>query len=166
MLEDVDDFPFIVVSPHRDEGYFEYWYQEHNVIPMFQLVEEIQTLLAVDPNRIYLIGESAGGNGVWEIGVQYPDQFAALVPVAGYYGWPFEEPDNICDLEDVPVWAFHGAEDDVVPLSAEQDLVDALEDCGSDSVRITVFPDTGHDLDAYEIFSTEFTDWLLEQTFD
>ena len=62
MLKDVEDFPFIVVSPHRDEGYFEYWYQEENVIPMLQLVEEIQTLLSVDPQRIYLVGESAGGN--------------------------------------------------------------------------------------------------------
>jgi predicted esterase len=166
MLKDVDDFPLIVVSPHRDEGYFEYWYQKENVIPMFQLVEEIQTLLSVDPEQIYLVGESAGGNGVWEIGVQYPDKFAALVPTAGYYGYPFEVPDNICDLKDVPIWAFHGAEDDVVPLYAEQNLVDAVQACGNDDAHITVLPDTGHDLDPDEIFSSELVDWLLAQTVD
>ena len=163
LLETEAKLPFIVVSPHRDEGYFEYWYQDENVSPMFHLLEEIQKLYDVDPKRIYLIGESAGGNGVWEIGLQYPERFAALVPVMGYYGYPFEVPDNICDLKDVPIWAFHGAKDEAVPLDAEQSLVDALETCGGD-VQFTIFPDIGHDVDPQLIFTEELVTWLLEQT--
>ena len=34
----------------------------------------------MDRDRIYLTGGSTGVNGVWEIGVQYPERFAALVP--------------------------------------------------------------------------------------
>lgn len=162
LLETEANFPFIVVSPHRDEGYFEYWYQEENVSPMFRLLEEIQKLYDVDPKRIYLIGESAGGNGAWEIGLQYPERFAALVPVSGYYGYPFEVPDNLCDLKDVPIWAFHGAEDEVVPLEAEQMLVDALEAC-SGNVQFTIFPDTGHDIDSRQVYTSELLTWLLDQ---
>ena len=58
----------------------------------------------------------------------------------GYYGWPFTVPENICDLKDVPVWAFHGAKDEVMPLEAEQMLVDALKACGG-NVQFTVFPE-------------------------
>jgi predicted peptidase len=50
--------------------------------------------------------------------LQYPDRLAALVPIAGYYGWPYTNPENICDLKDVPVWAFHGAEDEVSRTNA------------------------------------------------
>ena len=41
-----------------------------------------------------------------------------IVPIAG--GYKFESslvPKNICDLKDLPVWAFHGAQDTVVPGS-------------------------------------------------
>lgn len=165
ILLDEENFPFIVVSPHRNEGYYEYWYQDENVQPLFQLVEEVQSLYAVDPQRIYLAGTSAGGNGVWEIGLQYPDRFAALIPVAGYYNWPYEVPDNICDLKDTPIWAFHGEEDERVPVEAQQILVDALEDCGGNA-HITVFPDTYHNIDEQLVYTSELITWLLSHTLD
>ena len=76
---------------------------------------------------------------------------------------PFEVPDNICDLKDVPVWAFHGALDERVPLLAEQGLVDALNDCGGQA-QITVIPDIGHDLEAEHVYTPELTGWLLSQS--
>jgi len=97
------------------------------------------------------------------IGLRHPDRFAALVPVMGYYVWPFEVPENICDLVEVPVWAFHGAKDELIPLDEEQSIVDALETCGGD-VQFTVFPDAGHDLDIQRVYTSELYTWLLEQT--
>lgn len=165
LLESEANFPFIVVSPHRDEGYFGYWYQEENVMPFFQLLEEIQSLYSVDPKRIYLAGTSAGGNGVWEIGLQYPGRFAALIPVAGYYDWPYKVPDNICDLKDVPIWAFHGEVDERVPLEAQQSLVEALEACGGNA-QLTVFPGVFHDVDESQVYTQEFLEWLQLQSLD
>jgi predicted esterase len=164
-LEEDADFPFIVVSPLRRAGEFdlEYWFRQKNVEPFFLLLEEIKSLYAVDPGRIYLSGESAGGNGVWEIGIQYPDRFAALVPLTGYFGWPFEVPDNICDLKEMPIWAFHGAKDEQVPLDAQQSLVDALKACGGQA-QITVFPDLGHDLEAEHVYDSELITWMLSHT--
>jgi pimeloyl-ACP methyl ester carboxylesterase len=159
------DFPAIVVSPHRDEGLEEYWFQEENVLPLFGLLAEVQDHLTIDQQRIYLAGTSAGGNGVWEFGLQYPHRFAALVPVAGYYGWPFTVPDNICDLKDTPVWAFHGQQDERIPLEAEQSLVDALAECGGDA-RITVFPDTFHNIDERLVYTEELLSWLFAHTLD
>jgi len=130
--EDLDDFPFIILSPQGTNEYSEYdiWSTDEIVSALMILLDELQTTITVDSNRIYLTGFSAGGNGTWAIGLHHPVRFAALVPAAGYYGWPFTVPENICDLKDVPVWAFHGAKDETIPLDAEQMLVDALEACG------------------------------------
>jgi predicted esterase len=159
--ENWDDFPFIIVSP-QGKGEYEFWSTEEMISALMTLLDEIKDSLAVDSNRIYLTGFSAGGNGTWTLGLRHPDTFAALVPAAGYYGWPFEVPENICDLADVPVWAFHGAKDEVLPLDGQQMLVDALESCGGD-VQFTVYPDADHEI--FELVYTEelFT-WLLSQS--
>jgi predicted esterase len=161
-LADQDYFPFIVVAP-QGTGEYEFWAKDEMVASILTLLDEIQGVLAVDSKRIYLTGVSAGGNGAWEIGVRHPERFAAMVSIMGYYGWPTTVPENICDLVDVPVRAFHGAKDELIPLEAEQSLVDALKDCGGD-VQFTVFPDVGHDLDSQQIYTSDLYTWLLAQT--
>jgi dienelactone hydrolase len=37
-----------------------------------------------DPQQIYLTGHSMGGHGAWQLGVTYPDRFAAIGPSAGW----------------------------------------------------------------------------------
>lgn len=166
MLEDRGDLPFIVASPQLSgkEGEV-YWPQEAPSAALITLLEELTSAYAVDTQRIYFTGYSDGGGGVWEIGLRHPDYFAALVPVAGYYGYLFEVPDNICDLKDVPIWAFHGAEDDVIPLDAQQGLVEALEACGGD-VQFTVYPDRDHDISDSVYGDLELRNWLLAQKLD
>jgi predicted esterase len=162
MLKDNGDYPFLVVSPLAKSKAYEFWPEKEMTDSLFILLEEIQDTVSVDQNRIYLTGESAGGNGTWGIGVQHPEYFAALVSSMGYYGWPYTVPENICDLKDVPVWAFHGAKDEVMPFEAEQILVDALKACGG-NVQFTIFPDIGHDVDSDQVYTSELFTWLLEQ---
>ena len=161
-LRNQDYFPFIVIAP-KESGEYEFWATDEMVNTIMMLLDEVQSVLSVDPNRIYLTGGSAGGNGTWSIGVRYPERFAALAPVMGYYGWPPTVPENICDLAKVPVWAFHGAEDEIIPLEAEQKLVDALKACGGD-VQFTIFPGVGHELNSEQVYTPELYDWLLEQS--
>jgi predicted peptidase len=161
-LTNQDYFPFIVVAP-QGTGEYEFWATDEMVNSIMTLLDEVQGILLVDPNRIYLTGVSAGGNGTWSIGVRHPERFAAMVSVMGYYGWPPTMPENICDLADVPVRAFHGAKDELIPLDAEQKLVDALQACGGD-VQITIFPDVGHDLKSEQVYTPELYKWLLEQS--
>jgi len=161
-LEAETDFPFIVLSPLGD-GEYDFWSKDKLVEQVISLVDETQALFSVDPEHICLIGDGMGGNGVWAIGLRHPLYFAALAPIGGYYGYPFEVPDNICDLKDVPVWAFHGGRDVMVPVEAEQSLVDALNACGGHA-KITVKPDATINIRYVAYYSSELYDWLLAQS--
>jgi len=160
-LERQEYYPFIFVAP-QGTGEYEFWATDEMVDSILTLLDEIQALLSINPNQVYLTGVSAGGNGSWDIGLRHPERFAALAPVMGYYGWPFSVPENICDLVDVPVWAFHGEKDETIPLEAEQKLIDALEVCGGD-VQLTIFPNVGHDINFEKVYTSELYAWFLEQ---
>jgi predicted peptidase len=156
------DFPFIVVSPLGD-GEYEFWAKDEMIDPLFTLLEEIQAAYAVDAKKIYLTGNGMGGNGVWTIGLRNPTYFAALAPVAGYFDYPFTVPENICDLQDVPVWAFHGGRDDIIPVEAAQGLVDALNACGGNA-QITISPGMKIDV-PYKVYTDpELYTWLILQS--
>ena len=161
-LEKENDFPFIVVSPLGD-GEYEFWAKDEMIDSLFTILEEIQAAYSIDEKKFYLTGSDMGGNGVWAIGLRYPEYFAALAPVAGYFGWPPEVPENICDLKDVPVWAFHGGRDDIIPVEAGQGLVDALNACGGNA-KFTVREDMKIDV-LYKVYADpELYEWFLEQT--
>ena len=161
-VEEAKNFPFIVVSPLGDGG-FEFWAKDETINPLFTLLEEIQSVYSVDPERVYLTGNDMGGNGVWAIGLRRPEYFAALAPIAGYASYPFEVPENICDLKEVPVWAFHGERDEYVPAEVEQALVDALVACGGDA-QITLSPDMKADV-PYKVYANpELYEWFLSHS--
>ena len=72
-----------------------------------------------------------GGFGAWAMALRHPQRFAAVVPIAG--GWNSEErfgaAQHLC-IKDVPIWVFHGAQDDIVLPKKAQLMVNALKQCG------------------------------------
>ena len=78
LIEQGKDFPFIVVSPQCPE---EQWWEPGGDV--MALIDEIAEKYSVDPNRIYLTGLSMGGFGTWTIAGNYPERFAAIVPICG-----------------------------------------------------------------------------------
>jgi len=101
----------------------------------------------VDPSRVYVTGLSCGAFGIWEYLAKYHDelQVAAAVPIAGD-GRPGSAP-SYCGLGSTPIWAFHGALDDVVnPLGSIEPMT-ALAGCPgvpADQAKLTVYPDRDH----------------------
>ena len=81
-----------------------------------------------------------GGFGTWELAMTFPDRFAAIAPVCGGGN---DVPIRIARLKKLPIWVFHGAKDQVVPLSQSQKMVDALKAVDG-NVRFTIYPDAGH----------------------
>jgi predicted peptidase len=152
------NLPFIAVSPQCPPDTL--WTDHADAL--MALLDAIMANYDVDPERVYLTGLSMGGYGCWFLGTLYPERFAAVVPVCGGGIEPHGFPERVCALKDVPVWAFHGAEDRIVPLRASQVLVDTLRECGGD-VRFTVYPGVGHDSWTRTYEDPELYEWLLTQ---
>jgi hypothetical protein len=157
------ELPFIVASPLHT-GEYSHWSQPEVMDELLTLLAELQTLFSINSNQLYLAGFIEGANGVWELGLAHPDLFAALAPVGGYIGYPFTVPENICNLKDMPIWAFHSEKDTLVPPNAQQMLVDALISCGNKTIQFTILPNA-----ADNIFFSVFADpnlytWLSEQS--
>ena len=154
IVERQPDFPFVALSPQcPDETR---WWDHH--LTLKGLLDEIVANYAVDAARVYLTGLSMGGYGTWSMAMTYPELFAAIAPICGG-----GLPEFISELKDVPVWAFHGAEDDAVKLEAGQRMVDALRACGG-NVRFTVYPGVGHDSWTQTYDNPELYQWFLQHT--
>ena len=67
-------------------------------------------ILAAAPPRFALTGLSMGGYGTWDLIARFPDRFAAAVPICGG-----GDPKTASQIKHIPIWAFHGALDSVVP---------------------------------------------------
>ena len=144
-------FPFILVAPQIPEG--QVWNEE----PLTYLLDELETTLWVDRDRIYLTGISMGAFGAWDLATATPDRFAALLVISGG-GNPVE----VCQLKDVPVWIVHGRQDDVIPVSWSEALARRLELCGG-NVKLTIHPDAGHDAWSRTYEDPAVIEWLLAQ---
>jgi predicted peptidase len=158
MIEGGTDFPFIAVSPQCPEHSL--WSNELDAL--HALIEKIIQDFRIDTARIYLTGLSMGGFGTWHMAAAYPSMFAAIVPICGGTTQHIGFPERIQVLKDVPVWAFHGAQDQVVPLQLSQELVDVLKEHRG-NVKFTVYPDAEHDSWTQTYENPELYDWLLEQ---
>lgn len=150
------DLPFVTVSPQCPVNH---WWTDY--LPFLDgLIDQSIHTLDVDPNRIYLTGISMGGYGTWHMAVEYPQRFAAIAPICGGGGWMYGFPMRVAEIAKLPVWAFHGAKDDVVPLRESQVLVDTLKACGGD-VRFTIYPEAKHDSWTETYNNPELYDWFL-----
>ena len=43
----------------------------------------------------------------------------------------------------VPIWAFHGADDEIVPIARSKEMVDALKAASAPNVRFSAYPGVG-----------------------
>jgi predicted peptidase len=150
-LDGRDDFPAIVVSPQCPEG--ERWASD----TLAALLDDLGRRLRVDVDRVTVTGLSMGGRGTWDLAMSYPERFAAIAPVCGG-----ALPDRACRLKDVPVRAFHGAKDPVVPLAESETVVLAVKKCGG-AAELVVYPEAGHDAWTATYRDPSLWDWLLSQ---
>jgi predicted peptidase len=157
IVKEKPEFPFIVVSPQCPSG--ESWSNE----VLLALPEEVTKKHAVDTKRIYLTGLSMGGYGTWNLALAHPETFAAIAPICGG-GDPLAV--LLADakkrrLKTLPVWAFHGAKDEVVKVSESQRMVDALRKTGNDA-KLTIYDEAGHDSWTETYKNPQLYDWFLK----
>ncbi len=145
-----------IVCP-TNGGPYGYDWEDWGRLDALQVLDIAKSTLNIDPNRIYLTGHSMGGHGTWILGAQFPDQFAAIGPSAGWISWwtyGFQHdsaaspmgmmlrrgttPSNTYLLDQnykqVGLYILHGSKDDNVPVTESINMVDSLSKFDKDFI--------------------------------
>lgn len=153
-LDGKNDFPFIVVSPQCPST--TEWYYDRTDIKLNKLIDSVIARYPVDTNRIYLTGFSMGGIGTLDMGIRYPNRFAAIMPIA----FRIEDGWDLCVIKEIPFWGFHGQHDPIIPLYKAQSVVTTLINCGGNPL-FTIYSDLFHDAWTRTYSNPAVYDWLL-----
>jgi len=149
-------FPALVVFPQVPDE--EQW-MGINARMALAALDAASAEFGADPARTYLTGMSMGGYGTWEVALMAPTRFAALVPICGALHSPRNDEDQLyvggimaerdrytalaLRLRQVPVWMFHGAQDDLVSPNDDRRLYKAARQVGAD-MRYSEYPEGNH----------------------
>jgi poly(3-hydroxybutyrate) depolymerase len=146
LAELAEQYGFLVATPmgYNERG----WYgsrgpgntsREANAVPtnLGELSEQdVMAVLAimnrdfnVDPDRTYLIGQSMGGGGTWHLGIEYPEIWAAIAPMAPAI---YSSPDPLVAARDLPVMVIHGDADESVDVEGTRRWVAKMAELGMD----------------------------------
>lgn len=120
-----------------------------------ELLFMIQEKHPVDLDRVYITGISMGGFAAWEGLIRHTQNFAAAVPVCGGGDVSFAD-----RIKDIPIWAFHGAEDPVVPVIYSRSMIEVLKQAGGNP-RYTEYPRVGHNSWDRAYAEPELLAWLF-----
>jgi predicted esterase len=149
-------FPFIVTAPQcppllrwTTDDWFETFYRE------------VTTKYRVDTNRVYLTGVSLGGEGTWYLAAKYPHLFAAIAPISGFTSRTAVIDERRKRLARLPIWAFHGELDLVVPVEETRRMVAPLKARNSE-LKFTSDPAAGHWVHWSVYPGDELYEWFLQ----
>lgn len=164
------DYPCFVLSPQCPPA--TYWVNKRqyagnsyhqSVQPtsatrlLLELLPSILQQYPIDGKRIYVIGYSSGGVGVWEMITRRPTLFAAAVPISGR-----GDPRTVSRITHMPIWIFHGAKDHNVGVSCAREMVQAITAHGG-TPRYTEYPDAGHEAGFRALADPALFAWLFAQ---
>jgi len=133
------------VAPRAPTDTWNLWHEGH-IDPMFQrLIDDYVAVRGVSPDRVYLMGYSAGGDGVWQLAPRMADRFAAASMMAGH---PNEA--SLLGLRNLPFAIFMGGNDAAynrnriaAERGAELDRL-AREDAGGYVHQVRIYEGLGH----------------------
>lgn len=122
-----------------------------------EILDAVEKEYSIDVERVYVAGQSMGGEGVWAALAAAPGRFAAAIALCGY---GFD--DMIPRAAKTPVWVFQGDVDEIVPVERARQWVSALRSAGG-SPKYTEYVGVGHQ-GWDKAFDDPLTvDWLFQQ---
>jgi predicted esterase len=152
----------IYVTPRAPTDSWNMWHQAHIDSFYTRLIENLIAIEGINPNRVYIMGYSAGGDGVYQLAPRMADQLAAAAMMAGH---PNEtRPDG---LRNLPFTLHVGGKDaaynrnTIAKNWAEQ--LDELRksDSGGYEHWVKIYPDKGHWMDRED---REGVTWMMKFT--
>jgi predicted peptidase len=124
-----------------------------------ELVDHLRATQPIDSSRCYVTGLSMGGMGAWYAAAQSPRRFAAMLEVCGG-----GDPSWADRYTGIPIWAFHGQADRVIPIGRGREMIKALTDVGhAPEMRYVEYPGVGHDSWTKTFARDDVYEWLFAQ---
>jgi len=135
-----------------------FWYPTDidNVIRIVRLLEKKYN---IDPNRIFVHGLSAGGEGTFEIIQRAPWLIAGALPMSAITDNSIVESGLVEQISSIPVWQFQGGIDTKPSPSFTQVHIDSMKAHGMD-VKLTVYPTLGHSVWNNAYAEPDFFTWM------
>jgi dienelactone hydrolase len=161
-------WPFVVVMPQCAMD--RYWTDKDMLAMAMAELDQETAEFHGDPARTYLSGLSMGGYGSWELARMYPTRWAAVAIAAGGIFWSYaperwqQAPKLSAEyaqaVSRIPIWLFHGAEDNIVSPRQDELLYAALKSA-SGHVRLWLYQGLKHDCWTRAYLDPELPRWLL-----
>ncbi len=122
------------------------------------LMNLLVSQFSIDTNRLYVTGLSMGGMGSWDYIGQYPNMYAAAIPMSGS-GTATLAPKMV----QTSIWNFHAANDTVVNVSGSRTMIDAVRRAGGNPIY-TEYAAGGHGIWTPAYNTPILMDWVYSQT--
>ena len=153
-------FPCFVIAPQcpRTDNWSSYHDHPTETIRLtLTVMDKLEREFSIDSRRLYLIGVSMGGGGVWDVVTRFPKKFAAAIPICAS-----GDPAKVSSMKKLPIWCFHGAADPLVNVNFARKMMAALRQTGGNP-RYTEYPGVGHDSYKNAFQEPELLPWLFAQ---
>ncbi len=119
----------------------------------------------IDPDRVWIAGQSMGSHGTWHQAMRHGDLYAAFLPKSGtpYGAYGRNWKAYLDNLRLAPVWSIHGSKDPMFPIATPREFWAICDDRGLNVKHFEY--DVGHE-GAPETEIRKSFDWMVEQTRD
>ena len=162
-------FPCYVVVPQTDRGWVRYAPakegDESRAIPglgdgarhALEIVDVLRRELTIEEHRIYIVGQSMGGAGVWNMTAHRPRLFAAAVICCGS-----ASAEGGAASVGTPVWNFHGDADETVPVALSRERIAAMRKAGGQPLH-TEYAGVGHNVWQWTFTEPALLPWVFSK---
>lgn len=165
-IEEIEsEFPCYVLAPQLPESE-NFWKARYNFAftwsmqACVDIVDEMIAKYPIDTNRIYLVGIDIGGDAIYDLGMNYPDKFAALASFGSYYRLSKRSSAQIAHL---PMWLAWGDSDEWISREQKRIMTFDLRLAGA-KVETREFEKTGKKCwNNLSEEAPEFMPWLFSQ---
>lgn len=122
-----------------------------------EILRAVEEEYSIDPERVYVAGQSMGGEGSWAALFYAPGTFAAALPLCDYI-----DRKNAARFIHTPVWIFQREADPIVAVDDARALVVALRAAGG-APRYNEYPGVNHYVWEKAFAEPELVTWLAAQ---
>lgn len=141
-------FPCFVIAPQTAT--------RHDAAAVARIVDDVSAGYRVDRTRVYAIGQSLGGYGIFDLIEKDSNLIAAAVVISAD-----SNAARVQSTRRIPMWLFHGERDSLFPVTGVRRFVAALRAAG-DTVKYTEYPGEGHGLAWLVVREKGIVPWLFE----